>query len=113
MKLPSSSIRIYTSLYKDDSLIIRDFKTAPTPRIRAGEVVVDPHHIVARFGEFRAIVIGGPGRDILLLRASQPTDLKLSRLSALWTSISDPLCLRRLRVKVSLIHYLSVIPTPE
>ena len=104
MNLSSSLTRIYTPLDKDDGLVIRDFKTAPAPGIWAGEKVVDPHQVVTRFGEFGPIGIAGPCRDTLLLRAPQPADLKLGRLSALRTSIQGLLRLRRLRVKVSLIH---------
>ena len=66
------------SLDNHDGLIIRDFEAAPTTWVWAGQDIVYPHQIVTRLGELRAVVIAGPGRDILLLRAPQPPNLELS-----------------------------------
>jgi hypothetical protein len=108
--MPPGFLRTFPPSDEHDGLIVRDFETAPTSWVGAGKQVVDPHHIVTRLGKLGAVGITGPGRDRLLLRPLQPTDLELGRLAAPRTGIDDPLYLGGLCVKVSFIHSFSVIP---
>ncbi len=65
------------SLDKYNGLVARDIKAGPAARVGAGQLVIHPNQIIARFGELGAVDLAGPGWKVRLFCAAQPAHLEL------------------------------------
>src|ERR1700754_2128485 len=87
---------------EDDGLEVR-YVEAPAAA-RAGEHVVDAHHVVARLGELRLLLLVHAARRLALLCAAQPAHFVVGALAAVRAGVVGALGLRPLVEEVSLVH---------
>ena len=99
-------VRAISCLEKNNGLIAGDIEALSAEWVGADQLVVHPNQVVGRFGELRAVQVGGTWRDILLFCAPQPANLELECLAAFRASVGSPLRFSRFGVKISLIHSL-------
>ncbi len=91
-------------LQDNHGLIVRDFETAAAAGIGADQEIVHPHQVIPGLGEFGPVEVAGPGREVLLFGAPQPTDREFGLLPALRAGENAFFTLRGFGVKISLVH---------
>jgi hypothetical protein len=89
-------------LDKDDRLRVWNVEALAT--ISARKLVVNPHHVVARFGKAGAILFVRPTRQVLLLRPRQPAHFIVCALAAVWATEARTLRFLSFVKEISLVH---------
>src|SRR5947209_5092343 len=87
---------------EDDGLEVRDVEASAASR--AGEHVVHAHHVVARLGELRLLLLVHAARGRLFLRANHPAHLEVAALAAVRATVVRALRLLSLVEEISLVH---------
>src|SRR5919204_939406 len=89
---------------EDDGLEVGDVEAAAAAR--AGEHVVDAHHVVARLGELRLLLLVHAARGLRLLRPHHPAHLVVAALAAVRAAVVGALRLLPFVEEISLVHKL-------
>lgn len=96
-------------LDEHDRLRRRYLEPLAAPHIFAGKLVIDPHHIIARFFESRPVLLRHPRRLLLLFGSLHPSDVVVVPFAAERAGIVRLFYFLSFIENIALVHHKDIV----